>query len=94
LALECGQCPPTERVHESLARLTGIECEKIIERPPPTIGDRTHGVMVDDSFYYIANSGWDIVDDHGNVQPGTEPSAPRVMRVSQELALAKPRSRE
>jgi len=40
------------------------------------------------------NSGWDIVDDHGNVQPGTEPSAPRVMRVSKELALAKPHSRE
>jgi len=94
IAVQNGTSPERVVAFTLNATLTGIESEKIIERSTPTIGDPTHGVMVDDGFYYIANSGWDIVDDQGNVKPGTEPSAPRVMRVSKELLLAKPRSRE
>jgi hypothetical protein len=54
--------------------------ETILERSTGTLGDPTHGVVIDDHFYYIANSGWDITDDHGNMKPGTKPSAPRIMR--------------
>jgi hypothetical protein len=25
--------------------------------------------VVGKDFYYIANSGWDILDDHGNLKP-------------------------
>ena len=32
---------------------------------PQTLGDPTHGVVVGDYFYYIANSGWDVLDEHG-----------------------------
>jgi hypothetical protein len=59
---------------------TRIESETIIERSTSTLGDPTHGVVVDNDFYYIANSGWDAVDDHGNMKPGAKPSAPRMMR--------------
>jgi hypothetical protein len=59
---------------------TRIESETIIERSTGTLGDPTHGVVVDNDFYYIANSGWDAVDDHGNLKPGARPSAPRMMR--------------
>jgi len=61
--------------------LTTIASERIIERSTPTLGDPTHGVIVDDDFYYIANSGWDIVDGNGNFKPGTTPSKPKVMHV-------------
>src|SRR5437763_15729297 len=41
--------------------LTQVESESIIERATPTLGDPTHGVIVNGSFYYIANSGWDKI---------------------------------
>ncbi|MBV8052100.1 MAG: hypothetical protein JOZ80_12965 [Acidobacteriaceae bacterium] len=55
--------------------------EKIIEQSTETLGDPTHGVIVGDEFYYIANSGWDVIDEHGNLNPGAKMSEPRVMRV-------------
>jgi sugar lactone lactonase YvrE len=94
IAVQNGTSPERVVAFRLNATLTRIESEKIIERSTPTIGDPTHGVIVDDGFYYIANSGWDLVDDHGNLKPGREPSAPRVMRVSKELPLANPRSRK
>ena len=49
---------------------TGISAENIIERATSTLGDPTHGVVVGKFFYYIANSGWDVLDDHGNLLEG------------------------
>jgi hypothetical protein len=49
---------------------TGIVAENIIERATSTLGDPTHGVVVGNYFYYIANSGWDVLDDHGNLLEG------------------------
>lgn len=63
------------------ATLTRIESETIIERSTGTLGDPTHGVVIDNEFYYIANSGWDSIDDHGNMKRGAKPSVPRIMRV-------------
>jgi sugar lactone lactonase YvrE len=60
--------------------LTRIESETIIERATPTLGDPTHGVVIDKDFYYIANSGWDAIDEHGNMKPEAKPSVPRIMR--------------
>ena len=60
--------------------LTRILSETIIERATPTLGDPTHGVVVGYTFYYIANSGWDTLDDHGSHKPGATPTAPSIMR--------------
>jgi hypothetical protein len=60
--------------------LTRIESETIIERSTETLGDPTHGVVINNDFYYIANSGWDAVDDNGNLKAGAKPSVPRIMR--------------
>ncbi len=57
-----------------------ILSESIIERATPTLGDPTHGVVVGGYFYYIANSGWDSLDEHGVLKEGktmTEPSIKR-----------------
>jgi len=59
---------------------TGVLFEDILERATPTLGDPTHGVVVGDYFYYIANSGWDALDDHGNLLKGKELPTGRVMR--------------
>jgi hypothetical protein len=65
------------KLNDSLAHILS---ERIIERATPTLGDPTHGVVVGDTFYYIANSGWDTLDEHGNRKPGTTPTAPLIMR--------------
>jgi hypothetical protein len=57
-----------------------IESESIIERSTPTLGDPTHGVIVNSTFYYIANSGWDRLEDDGTPKSGTTPSSPLLMR--------------
>jgi len=60
--------------------LTHVVSEEVIERSTPTLGDPTHGVIVGDSFYYIANSGWNQLDDHGALLPGASLTPPRIMR--------------
>ena len=60
--------------------LSEVAAETILERSTETLGDPTHGVVVGKDFYYIANSGWDILDDHGNPKPGAKPTQPRMMR--------------
>jgi hypothetical protein len=49
---------------------TAIIAESTIERATSTLGDPTHGVVIGKYFYYIANSGWNVLDDHGNLLEG------------------------
>jgi len=39
----------------------------VVERATPGFGDPTHGVVVGDQFYFIANSGWDRFADDGHI---------------------------
>ena len=80
IAVQNGTSPERVVVFTLDASLTRIESEKIIERSTGTLGDPTHGVVIDNDFYYIANSGWDAVDDRGNMKAGAKPSVPRIMR--------------
>jgi hypothetical protein len=65
------------KLDPSFSRIVSSE---IIERNTPTLGDPTHGVFVGDDFYYIANSGWSELDDHGNLKPGSKLTAAHIMR--------------
>jgi hypothetical protein len=80
IAVQNGTSPERVVAFDLDPYLTRITSETIIERSTNTLGDPTHGVIIDDDFYYIANSGWDVIDDHGNMRPGAKPSEPRVMR--------------
>jgi hypothetical protein len=81
IAVQNGVSPERVIAFTLNATLSEITTETMIERSTGTLGDPTHGVVVGNDFYYIANSGWDILDDHGNIKPGSKPSAPRMMRV-------------
>ncbi|HMG84301.1 MAG TPA: hypothetical protein VK574_01075 [Terracidiphilus sp.] len=59
---------------------TSVMSEELIERSTATLGDPTHGVVVGEWFYYIANSGWDVLDEHGDVKAGEKLSPGLVMR--------------
>jgi sugar lactone lactonase YvrE len=80
IAVQNGTSPERVAVFTLDATLTRIESETILERSTGTLGDPTHGVVIDNKFYYIANSGWNSIDDHGNMKPGAKPSVPRIMR--------------
>jgi hypothetical protein len=62
------------------ASKTRVLSESIIEQATATLGDPTHGVMIGNYFYYIANSGWNVLDEHGNVLPGKSLPSSSVMR--------------
>lgn len=52
----------------------------VVERATPGLGEPTHGVVVGNDFYFIANSGWDRFGDDGHVtRPGGTPA--RLVRV-------------
>jgi hypothetical protein len=52
---------------------------KVVEKSASSGCDPTHGVIVGNSFYYIANSGWAKLDEHGNVRPGMKLSSALIM---------------
>jgi hypothetical protein len=80
IATQNGTSPERVVQFTLTAPKTGVLSESIIERATPTLGDPTHGVVVGDYFYYIANSGWDSLDEHGVAKEGKTSTAPRIMR--------------
>jgi len=81
LATQNGASPERVIAFRLDASLTHVVSESIIERATPSLGDPTHGVILDGTFYYIANSGWDSVEDDGSMKAGTTMTNPRLMRV-------------
>lgn len=62
--------------------LTRAISERVIERMTPTLGDPTHGVLVGNIFYYLTNSGWSELDDHGKPTPHGKLTPAHLMRFS------------
>jgi hypothetical protein len=62
--------------------LTSVTASRVIEQASPDFGDPTHGVFVGDDFYYIANSGWNRLDDHGDLKAGSHLTPAKIMRYS------------
>jgi hypothetical protein len=60
--------------------LSHVILTKVVEQSASSGCDPTHGVIVGNSFYYIANSGWARLDEHGNVRPGIKLSSALIMR--------------
>jgi hypothetical protein len=80
IAIQNGTSPERVVMFTLNPKQTSIVAQDIIEQSTNTLGDPTHGVMVDDTFYYIANSGWNVLDDHGQVNPGMSPGEPLLMK--------------
>lgn len=60
--------------------LTRVDSEEVIEQDGSNASDPTHGVVVGDDFYFITNSGWNNLDDHGDPKPGSHPTPAHIMR--------------
>jgi hypothetical protein len=85
LAVQNGTSPERVVAFKLDALARKIESVTVLERATATLGDPTHGVIVGADYYYIANSGWDMVDEHGVMKPGAQPAAPILMRVPLKL---------
>jgi hypothetical protein len=85
IAVQNGTDP--ERVVQFSLDASGsrIIAETVVERSTATLGDPTHAVMVEGALYYIANSGWDVVDETGKVEPTKSMTAPFIMRAVMPL---------
>lgn len=59
---------------------THVVAQKVIEQGTSGFDDPTHGVVVGDTFWFIANSGWAQLDEHGNVKPGATLTPARILR--------------
>lgn len=59
--------------------LSKVVSERIIERSTPSAGDPTHGVIVGNVFYFIANSGWNALDESGRIKPGEKMTPALIM---------------
>jgi hypothetical protein len=55
------------RIHldDAFARITGLD---VVERATDRLGEPTHGIIVGDAYYFIANSGWDRFQDDGRIE--------------------------
>ena len=67
--------------------LMHVKSELVIERSTSSLGDPTHGVIVNGAFYYIANSGWDTLEDDGRPKVGSKPSGALLMCVDLRAKL-------
>ena len=83
--------PSVERVVRFVLDRTGwrVLRAEVLERAHPAYRSPTTGTIVRDSLYYIANPGWDRLDDNGRVKPAENPSPTVILR----LPLRRPRSR-
>jgi hypothetical protein len=80
IATQNGTSPEQVVRFELDKSMTRVEAESIIERATPTLGDPTHGVVAEGRFYYIANSGWDEIEDDGTPKAGSTPARALLMR--------------
>ena len=68
LAVQNGTAPP-RIIRFSL----DLRQQQVLEANTPELGEPTHGTLVGNTFYYIANSGWPEYDDEGKKKPGSPP---------------------
>jgi sugar lactone lactonase YvrE len=70
IALQNGVRPPRVLRLRLDRDLSSIESWSVVEANTTTLSEPTHGVAVDGWVYYIANAGWDRLDDSGRVRKG------------------------
>jgi sugar lactone lactonase YvrE len=77
LAVQNGTTPP-RIVRCSL----DLRKQEVLEANTPALGEPTHGTIVGNTFYFIANSGWDEYDDQGKKKAGSGPVESTVRKIA------------
>ncbi|MGP0076573.1 MAG: SMP-30/gluconolactonase/LRE family protein [Bryobacteraceae bacterium] len=56
--------------------------QQVLEANTSELGEPTHGTLVGNTFYFVANSGWDRYDDQGKKKAGTAPVISTVRKIA------------
>ena len=82
IAMQNGTTPPRIirlTLNSGADAVTNLE---VLEANYPALGDPTHGIFAGHDFYFIANSGWSVLDDHGNPKPGAKMTPATIRKLS------------
>jgi sugar lactone lactonase YvrE len=60
--------------------ITNLE---VLEANHDALGEVTHGVFAARDFYFIANSGWSFLGEHGNLKPGAHMTPATIRKMTQ-----------
>ena len=55
--------------------------QEILEANTPGLGEPTHGTFIGDTFYFIANTGWNAYDDDGKRKTDVPPVQSEIRRI-------------
>ncbi len=55
--------------------------QEVLEANAPGLGEPTHGTIVGDTFYFIANSGWGEYDEQGKKKAGSNPVESSIRKI-------------
>jgi len=78
IVVQNGTVPPRLISMSLDVSLTRVVDWKIIESNWDGLGQPTHGVLVGNTFYFIADSGWDRMANDGTVKPGATFGSPTI----------------
>jgi hypothetical protein len=58
-----------------------LQRQQILEANYPELGEPTHGVLVGDTFYFLANTGWNEFGEDGRKKPGSAPVVSSIRKI-------------
>ena len=61
--------------------LARVERFEVLEANNPVFDEPTLGVLIQDNFYFIANSQWGLVDDKGQLGPADKLADPIILKM-------------
>jgi len=61
-----------------------LRTQELLEANAPHLGEPTHGTLVGNKFYFLANTGWDQYDDEGKKKAGSAPVESSVRKIALE----------
>ncbi|MGI8743915.1 MAG: SMP-30/gluconolactonase/LRE family protein [Bryobacteraceae bacterium] len=71
-----------------------LQEQQVLEANTPGLGEPTHGTLVGNIFYVIANTGWSAYDDKGVKKPETAPVQSSIWKIPVSNVIADPGVRE
>ncbi len=81
LGLQNGTTPERVSVLQLDAACSRLDRLPVSLAGVPGLGDPTHGLVLGDYFYFLANSGWDRMDDDGHFRDDTSAVGAQIWRI-------------
>jgi len=76
LAVQNGTTP------ERIVRFSlDLQRQQILETNYPELGEPTHGTLVGDEFYFLANTGWNEYGEDGKKKPASAPVVSSIRKI-------------